>query len=77
MAGEEEAMFITLRLMQVIFSISRMRRRRRFFNRLRLLSLRNQYNNDVVAEELEAEGLDAPIAISLASEPGHVFATLF
>ena len=77
MAGEEEAMFITLRLMQVIFSISRMRRRRRFFNRLRLLSLRNQFINDVVAEELEAEGLDAPIAISLASEPGHVFAKLF
>lgn len=77
MAGEEEAMFMTLLLIQVIFSISRMRRRRRLFNRLRLLSLRNQFINDVVAEELEAEGLDAPIAISLASEPGHVFAKLF
>ena len=33
--------------------------------------------SDVVAEELEAEELDVPIAISLASEPGHVFAKLF
>ena len=37
MAGEEEAMFITLLLIQVISNIYRMRRRRRFFNRLRLL----------------------------------------